>query len=220
MWDRSKAMISEHKLQLLGAYFDGETTPEESVEVEGWLESCPDSRAEFERLGNIKLAMAARVDTEMQQVDFGALWKNIESEISKEVPVRAPIVEDTLEESGSVWQKIVGLFSAQPLVPAGAMALLVAAVVMGTGEDLKLDGGDVNGGSPGTELAQGAATSEEGTAQEKGTEPAEGQSHLAFVSGLEYESGTVFVDQDMDDPTQPLIVWHIENEGDEPSQGG
>ena len=213
-------MISEHKLQLLGAYFDGETTPEESVEVEGWLESCPDSRAEFERLGNIKLAMAARVDTEMQQVDFGALWKNIESEISKEVPVRAPIVEDTLEESGSVWQRIVGLFSAQPLVPAGAMALLVAAVVMGTGEELKLDGGDVNGGAPGTELAQGAASSEEGTAQEQGTEPAEGQSHLAFVSGLEYESGAVFVDQDMDDPTQPLIVWHIENEGDEPSQGG
>ena len=48
----------------------------------------------------------------------------------------------------------------------------------------------------------------------------EGQSHLAFVSGVEYDSGTVFVDQDMDDPTQPLIVWHIENEGGEPSQGG
>jgi hypothetical protein len=30
----------------------------------------------------------------------------------------------------------------------------------------------------------------------------------------------VFVDQDLDDPAQPLIVWHIEGEGASASQGG
>ena len=209
-------MISEHKRQLLGAYFDGETTPEETAEVQSWLESCPESQAEFERLGNVKLAMISRVDSEIQQVDFGALWKNIESEINKEAPARAPIVEDSPEVM-SVWQKIVGLFSAQPLVPAGAMALLVAVVVMGTGEEIGTEAPTNSGGVVGGELAagEGASGSESETI---GNDVS--QSHLAFVSGVEYESGTVFVDQDMDDPTQPLIVWHIENEGNEPSQGG
>ena len=214
-------MSCEHEQNLLGAYFDGETTPEESASVESWLDSCPPCQGEFERLGNVKLALISNVDSEMEQVDFGALWKNIEVEINREEKARAPIVEDSSSGPLSVWQRVAALFSSQPLVPVGAMALLVTLVVMGTGEDMALDGEELCDKNPlGPELAQGLAPSEGGTAGELGAEPMDAQSHLAFVSGLEYESGAVFIDQDMDDPTQPLIVWHIENEGDEPSQGG
>ena len=44
--------------------------------------------------------------------------------------------------------------------------------------------------------------------------------HIAYVSGVEYDSGTAILNQKLDDPSEPLIVWHIEGDDNGASKGG
>jgi len=39
--------------------------------------------------------------------------------------------------------------------------------------------------------------------------------NLAWVSGVDVKRGFVIIDQLQDDPTQPVIVWHIDDEADQ-----
>ena len=48
----------------------------------------------------------------------------------------------------------------------------------------------------------------------------ENVNNTAFVSGVQYASGTVFIDQDPNDPEAPLIVWHIQDDIDSDQEGG
>ena len=88
-------------------------------------------------------------------------------------------------------------------------------VVVGTDKDIPA-GGD--GIAPVGEVAK--TDTEAAPATQDNAAPNQEQNHLAYVSGVEYESGTVILDQDPEDPSQPLIVWHIEGEGEDASQGG
>jgi hypothetical protein len=207
-------MECSHDKKLLEVYFDGETTEEESLRVESVLQDCDPCQNAFAEMAEIKSALLVPMEKELQEVDFGAMWKNIESEISTEVPVRKAI--ESPSEGGGLWNRLQALFAGQPLVSLGAMALLITLVVVGSEPGVMdgaepVDGGDIS-------VAQGDEVNPLKGAAETLTTAVE--SNLAFVSGVEYESGTVFVDQDLDDPAQPLIVWHIEGEGASASQGG
>lgn len=207
-------MECSHDKKLLEVYFDGETNEEESLRVEACLQDCDPCQNAFAEMAEIKSALFAPMEKELQEVDFGGLWKNIESEISEEVPVRRPL--ETPSDGGGIWSRLQALFAGQPWVPLGAMALLITLVVVGS-EQWGTDGAEPSDGGD-ISVAQGDEVNPLGGAAE--ALPKAMESNLAFVSGVEYESGTVFVDQDLDDPAQPLIVWHIEGEGTSASQGG
>lgn len=60
-------------------------------------------------------------------------------------------------------------------------------------------------------------------ATQGGSENSDALNNLAFVSSVTVSSGSVFIDQDPNDPEAPVIVWHIEDEvePEQPShQGG
>jgi hypothetical protein len=101
---------------------------------------------------------------------------------------------------------ISDLFSVQPWVPAAAGALVLAVAAYAV-----FAPGPTPGRGPAEPGNSVAAAGSEG-------------SNLAWVSSVEVDSGYVFIDQDPDDPTQPLIVWHIDEpagvEDDSSGKGG
>ena len=202
-------MTPEERHALLHAYMDGETTPEETQFVEAELEADAAYRDELEGLRAMSEALRAPIEAEMAQVDLSGLWPAIEKEIRVEEPVR-PVVTD----AAPTWmERLQSFFTIPQLGYVGAMALIG---VVG----LWVMDGVPGEGAKGPDM--GAPVVASGESQDSANQGSKGSldgSNLAFVSGLEYESGTVFVDQDPEDPTAPLIVWHIEDDmGD--SQGG
>lgn len=202
----SEQMSKEFDQKLLEAYFDGECSDDERVTVERWLEEVPECQEAYVLLGEVRAALKEPVTEALQQADFGAMWSNIQKEIAEPEPVRN-VVEEPAEKTG-LWSRFLQAFGGQPLVPVAGLALIAAWVVMGP-ENMP-----ETGEQPGTEIAEAPT----GDASEKEVEKA--GVHIAYVSGVEYDSGTVILDQNLDDPSEPLIVWHIEGDDNGASKGG
>ncbi len=203
-------MTAEERQALLHAYLDGETTPKETQFVEAELESDAEYRAEFEGLKAMSAALRAPIEAEMSQVDLSGLWPAIEKEIQVAEPVRQVIVDP----APTFMERIQEFFTLRQVAYIAAVALISIVGV----RFLNGVSGDME---PGAGTMEPTVASVDETKQDtnQGVSDSLNESNLAFVSGLEYESGTVFVDQDPEDPTAPLIVWHIEDDmGD--SQGG
>jgi len=206
----------DERRKMIEAFFDGEASPEEAEQVEEWLRSCEVSQQIFAELSEIRHAMATAIESEVAKADFGALWKRIEGDLNQPAEERGSMAEPAVEKDRGLWSRLAEMFKGQPLIPAGAMALLVMAVVVGSEQEIPVDEGGL---SPGTGIVASADLDSD-KREETSVSEREEQSHLAYVSGVEYGAGTVFLDQDTEDPTQPLIVWHIEGDGEDASQGG
>ena len=206
----SEPMSFEYDQKVLEAYFDGECTAEEEVLVKQWLEDSPECRASFERLGEIRSALNAPVQEAVKQADFGAMWSNIEREIAEPEPARQAVQEP--EKKTGFWSRVFEAFGGQPLVPVAGLALIAAWVVMDPGTLPDTSSPDASSvaevtGSEKADKAAGQPRNSTGV-------------HIAYVSGVEYDSGTVILDQNLDDPSEPLIVWHIEGDDNGTSKGG
>jgi hypothetical protein len=82
-----------------------------------------------------------------------------------------------------MWERFAGGFGWRGLVPLGAAALALMIAFSG-------DWGAMNGEAPFPMP----------------------QDNVAFVSAVQFEEGTVFIDQDPNDATAALIVWHTTDE--------
>jgi len=87
------------------------------------------------------------------------------------------------EPSPGMWERFAGGFGWRGLVPLGAAALALMIAFSG-------DWGAMNGEAPFPMP----------------------QDNVAFVSAVQFEEGTVFIDQDPNDATAALIVWHTTDE--------
>lgn len=195
-------MKCEHDQTLLELYFDGEADTTVSATVETWLDSCDPCANAFMAMGEMRAALIAPYQEKVQKADFGAMWKNIEAEIGREAEAGVPRVVVEKESVGFL-ESIASLFRSQPWVPAGAVALFAAVAYFGAaGPAVNPDG-----------AAQVATVNQNAEdAESVAAAVAKSENHLAYVSGVEYESGMVILDQDLEDPTKPLIVWHIDDE--------
>lgn len=101
---------------LISRYLDGECTPEEAEKVESHLETCSacmELKKELESV--ISLTASAFPREESRDVNWDAMWNNIEKEAFP---------------GPSIWQKIAEAFR-QPVIwfPAAAISAAVAALL-------------------------------------------------------------------------------------------
>jgi hypothetical protein len=102
--------------ELLEEYLDGEIAPAEREQVEAHLIACADCAASFAAL-NAEQAMFARYDREVEVPPF--LWTR----------VAAHTVSETPPKNG--WRALVAIFALPSKSLAGAIAVLLIALVIG-----------------------------------------------------------------------------------------
>lgn len=214
---------------LLGAYLDGELSEADSTLVEAELEGCSACQQELEGLVAMGDAFRAPVLAAAQAASFDGMWERIEAQIGAAQPTLAAVPAEAaprravvldpepglLRRLAAAWQNV---FGAQPLLPAAFAAALVVAVAVAL---LLPDGKD--GGGTGTAPGAGSEISalSPGSGAPKGPAVPDETNNRAWVSSVEYTRGTVIIDQVSDDPSEPTIVWHYDDElSDQGTQGG
>lgn len=230
----------ERVIPLLGPYLDGELSPEETALVEAEVEECTACQAELEGLVAMAEAFRAPVLAAAQAASFEGMWDRIESQLGQKpvqqiAPTPTPAIDPAAfsgarraaEPQPGLWQRLVAawndVFGAQPLVPAALAAALVVAVAVAVllpdGRDkapVERGGAEISAASPG-KAPVGPVEPVEPVEIGAADEP----NNRAWVSAVEYTKGTVIIDQIPDDPTEPTIVWHYDDEPtDEGTQGG
>lgn len=101
-------------------------------------------------------------------------------------------------------------------------AAFAAAVVVAVAVALLLPDGskDKAAGERGPAEISAASPAKSGRPQEP-VGVAGGGDNRAWISAVEYTRGTVIIDQIQDDPSEPTIVWHYDDEPvDSGVQGG
>lgn len=78
----------EPTLETLAAYFDGELAPQERAEVEVWLDSHPEGRAELESLRQLHAAYDGLVIPELTQESWDSTLARIRVELARTRPHR------------------------------------------------------------------------------------------------------------------------------------
>lgn len=211
-------MNCERVAELLQSYFDGELEPGLSDQVAAAIEGCPHCQDELAFLVQMREAIREPILRELNEVSFQGMWERIDAQLvasptAAEQPVTAAAAKPTHESPGLL-ERIGGLMSGLFARPAFAGAVGVCAVA--------LVGYWVVGGSDSAQhqpqVGGGVQVATQG-----GSENSDALNNLAFVSSVTVSSGSVFIDQDPNDPEAPVIVWHIEDEvePEQPShQGG
>lgn len=223
-------MKHENIIELLGAWLDGELPEDQAAAVEAELAECVACQEELEGLVAMRDAFREPVLAAAQAASFDGVWERIEAQIGPSLsPVPVPEVlpeavrKAVTEERPGLWTRLAAawdnVFGAQPLLPAAFAAALVVAVAIalllpdGSKDVVPSRGGEpasISAADPGK--AGAPAVPIAGSVEEN---------NRAWISSVQYTQGTVIIDQVSDDPTEPTIVWHYEDEPVvEETQGG
>jgi anti-sigma factor RsiW len=195
--------------ELLDQYFDGELSSDLTIEVESALGNCQHCQEELALLTEMREAIRGPVLKELQEVSLDGMWQRIQTEIS-EGSVDEVVQERVVETAPGWFESLKELFAARPFIPLGmgavaAAALFVVLLPVLT-EQLPMDSAQTTGATNGPVA---------------GTDQVDKPvNNIAFVSGVQYETGSIFIDQDPDDPEAPLIVWQIDDETISDPEGG
>lgn len=217
----------------LDAFIDGELEKNQAAAVEAHLEGCEACHGEFLassglsdllREGLTDVAHAA-ADEAAEAGRFESMWANIEAEIT------AP--EQSTATAPGLWERLRTWWSEQMQQPvwipaAAAAATLVIILGLVIARQQPSVGSDAAPGAvasaPVEELPPFAeprlepkAVADNTTIKPK-VQPrrreAEGMvaHNEAFIIDYEVDRGIVLIDQDPDEPDQPMVVWHIVDE--------
>ncbi len=192
---------------LLGAFVDGELEADEAQAVAAELERCETCRADVERLRLGREALIAAMEQEADEVSFDGLWDRIAARIE---PVAPPLPWSARLRArlGEFWAR--RRFVLMPAAGLAAAAILAVVVLTGGPTPPPAQPGGVE---PPTlaRIGRGApdAVASEGRPLRRRAPEGMVASNEAFIEQYEVEAGTVVIDQDPEDPNQPLIVWHF-----------
>ena len=202
-------MTCEEVHEHLHSYFDGELPEEQVRHVESALAECPECQTDLDELVAMRAMMQESLVEPTRETDFSGFANQVMARIENEEAVEVAPAETSAEEPGFL-ELLAAWFTPPRLAGACAMALAAAFVWW------------PNAPSETTEPSASetiAATSSEGTEQERRnrrrpmeTETSPPGRHAASVESWEVAQGRVEIDQNTDDPTRPLVVWHIVDE--------
>ncbi|GMV41155.1 MAG: hypothetical protein AMXMBFR64_28710 [Myxococcales bacterium] len=221
-----------HVSELLGAWLDGELSEAEAAAVEAEVATCAACQEEVEGLVALREAFREPVIAAAQTASFDGVWERIEAGIAARPgaslsPVPVPeVLPDAVRraavEQPSLWERLRAawstVFGGQPVMAAAFAAAVVVAVAVAL---LLPDGSkDKAAGERGPAEISAASPAKSGRPQEP-VGVAGGGDNRAWISAVEYTRGTVIIDQIQDDPSEPTIVWHYDDEPvDSGVQGG
>ena len=201
----SEPMSFEYDQKVLEAYFDGECTAEEEVLVKQWLEDSQNAGPHLSVLGGNTVCAECASQEAVKQAD-SVYVSNIEREIAEPEPARQAVKNP---RKTGFWSRVSRRWWAAAR-SCRHLALIAAWVVM--------DPGTLPDSSP------DASSVAEVTGSEKADKAAgQPQNSIMFTSRMSAVSSTtpaVILDQNLDDPSEPLIVWHIEGDDNGTSKGG
>ena len=232
---RGAAMRCRDVQELLSAHLDGELEGARAAEVTEHTDSCPACAAEVQRLsaldGMLRDALFQPAEIAEEAGRFDQLWEGIAAEIGDELSPSS--AQPTPTPAPSFWQRARAWWAAQPRqawVPAMAAAavllIMVALVVSRTGDSGSTDGGGPTAPTvaraPVSELppfagprivkpeAPMVAEPKTGPApRRRAPEEMVASRNEAFIVDYEVDRGIVLIDQDPDEPDQPMVVWHL-----------
>lgn len=206
-------MTCEEVRDQLHPYFDGELPEAQVRQLESALADCPDCQADLDELIAMRAMMTEALVEPIREVDLSGFADQVLQRIeTEEEAVTAPPV--TAAEEPALLDQLMAWFTPPRL--AGAFAVALAALVFlwpGATSDPVEDAG----------VAETVAdSSRAGTKEKNRRRPMEIEAspqgrHAATVESWEVAQGRVKIDQNADDPSMPLVVWHIIDEEGAPS---
>lgn len=114
--------------ELLSRYFDGELSPQEALEVESVLQSEPAAQEQLEQLGALQQALRSSYRAELDSVDFGQFWTNVEAGIEATKHERASSPASVPSEG--VWSRLQNWWSGLSWGPLGLGIGVTAAAAL------------------------------------------------------------------------------------------
>ena len=216
----------------LHPFLDGELDPALAREIERGLDECPECQAELEELRALRLMARAALEGPVAEVDLSTLATGVMARLREEGALRgaeAAPEADThdapphrVEDEGrSFVDWLVSLFRfEQPLVSAAALSFAALLVVIAATAFDASSGEQAQG--PAIASPTEASSPDESVATSKSAMPPitprkvltlEESRHEAFVEHVEAAKGRVVVDDNADDPSKPMVVWHHLDEG-------
>jgi len=203
-------MTCEEVREQLHPYFDGELPEEQVRAVETALEECPDCQADLEELVAMRAMMHQTLVEPVELADFSGFADQVMTRVEAEEGEKRTNVIVGQTPAPGLLEQLVTWFTPPRL--AGACAVALAALVFWPGSPESMD--------KSTSEESVATVSE--TRSKRGRRPMETESvptgrNAATVESWEVAQGRVEIDQNTDDPSTPLVVWHIIDEEGAPS---
>ena len=202
----------------LHPYLDGELAPPLALKIEQALDDCPDCKAELEELQALRLMARAALEGPAAEMDLSHMAGDVMARLKAEGALREPAVSPKASEGGLMaW--LTSLFSfEQPLISTGvfALALLaIGAIAFNATSNSETAGPEIASPAPTEAPSESVATAQPpapAIERRMGASLEPGQ-HAAFVEHVEAAKGRVVVDDNTEDPSKPMVVWHHVDEG-------
>lgn len=127
--ERPSFDLKEHQL-MLGRFFDGESSADESSQVQAWLEIDPTASTTLAVMEELSLAVQGAVDELQERAQLAQIWSGVEAVIDAEREGKVVSFERAREAkakpssgAGSLWAKL----PKRELIAAAAAALFTVA---------------------------------------------------------------------------------------------
>jgi anti-sigma factor RsiW len=202
----------------LHPYLDGELDPPLALTIERALEDCPDCKAELDELQALRLMARAALEGPVAEVDLSQMAGDVMARLQSEGVLRERAASPEGSEAGLMtWLKSLLTFE-QPMMSMAALAialLAVAAIAFNATSSEDAAGPEIASPTPTTAPTESVATAVPpvpAIERRSGVTLEAGQ-HAAFVEHVEAAKGRVVVDDNTDDPSKPMVVWHHVDEG-------
>ena len=195
-------MTFEEAREKLHPYFDGELPSEERAALEAVLEREAGLRDELAELAAAQSLMNEAFDPALAGVNFDSFTDDVMDAIARESAAPERVETHWLDRLASA----LGLegWLSPPLAGAMALAALLAVGFWFMPEPtMAPESGAVATGTPGPP-STGRRSME--------TEAIPAGRNAATVVSWEAANGRVEIAENTDDPDQPMVVWHIEEE--------
>ena len=202
----------------LHPYLDGELDPPLALKIEQALDDCPDCKAELDELQALRLMARAALEGPVAEVDLSHMAGDVMARLQAEGALRER-TETPEESEPGLMAWFISLFTfEQPLVSMAALAvalLAVAAIAFNATSSQEAAAPEIASPTPAAAPTESVATAEPpvpAIERRNGVSLKAGQ-HAAFVEHVEAAKGRVVVDDNADDPSKPMVVWHHVDEG-------
>lgn len=211
--------------QLLHGFADGELEPAAADEVRRELDNCAECRASLAEIVTVRSLAREAFVAPVEDVDFSGLFDGVLARIDASATdagadrAQAAASESSLAERLRRWFGEVFSFE-RPLAALSTCAL-VAAFALGVWYTQKESEATDPGRGP--SVARQGLAPEAAPAPSRVRRPMEGESfagrNAARVESYEVVAGRVVIEDNVADPEQPIVVWHLEEDPSSDTQG-
>ena len=202
----------------LHPYLDGELAPPLALKIEQSLDDCPDCKAELEELQALRLMARAALEGPVAEIDLSHMAGDVMARLKAEGALREPAGSPQTSDGGLMaWLTSLFTFE-QPLMSAAALAialLAIGAIAFNATSNSESAGPEIASPAPTAAPSESVATAQPpapAIERRSGATLEPGQ-HAAFVEHVEAAKGRVVVDDNTEDPSKPMVVWHHVDEG-------